>query len=65
MVAAIVIPGCSAGMAPQGPSREEAQKNFESMDPQHQIAVIQHSPLPDAEKQKRIAALQQKMGAPK
>ena len=59
VAALFVVSGCNAGMSPAG-SDEAAQKEFEAKTPEQQIEMINHSPLPKAEKDKRIAEIKAK-----
>lgn len=61
-IVAIALTGCSIGMAPKGPDANEVQQEFSKMPPDQQIKGIQHSPLPAAEKEKRIKEIEEKYG---
>jgi hypothetical protein len=58
------VEGCNAGMEPQGPSAEEAQQQIAQLPPDQQIDLLRHSPLPKAEQDRRVAAIQAKYGLP-
>jgi hypothetical protein len=58
-----LLGGCSnIGNAPEGQSEEEAKAALQKMSPQEQINMIKASPMPPAEKEKKIRELEAKMG---
>jgi hypothetical protein len=60
-VVGLNVIGCSSmGNAPESASNEEFRANFEKSSPQEQINVIQASPMPAADKEKKIAEIRAK-----
>ncbi len=58
----IMCSGCdNVGNAPQG-STEQVKKDIDALSPQKQIAQWQYSPLPAAEKEKKIQEIEKKYG---
>jgi len=55
-----VLSGCSTGMQPEGPSADDLKKKEAAMPPDQQIAMIQNSPMPKAQKDQKIAELKAK-----
>jgi hypothetical protein len=53
----LFMAGCNIGNAPTGPNNEQVQKIENSLPVDQQIKLIESSPMPAAEKAKRIAAL--------
>jgi hypothetical protein len=53
----VFVAGCNIGNAPAGPSPADVQKIESSLPVDKQIKLIESSPMPAAEKAKRIAAL--------
>jgi len=56
------IAGCSVGDAPKGLSAEETRAAVDALPPDKQIDYINRSPIPQAEKEKRIADIKAKAG---
>lgn len=55
--------GCSSiGNAPSGMSEDEAKDWINSQPPEEQIRMIQSSPMPPADKEKRIKEIRDKHG---
>ncbi|MHB8637081.1 MAG: hypothetical protein ACYC96_11490 [Fimbriimonadaceae bacterium] len=55
--------GCSSiGNAATGPSEAQIKQNENALPPDQQIKLIQSSPMPAAEKAKRIKAIEDKYG---
>ena len=54
--------GCNIGNAPTPMEASEVQGAVDKLPPQDQIRYIQNSPLPQAEKDKRIAEIKAKHG---
>jgi len=59
-----VICGCNVGMQPTGPSVEEINAIRSKWPPEKQIEGIQFSPMPPAEKKRRIAEIRKKYNMP-
>jgi len=63
LAGSFVLGGCSnVGNAPEGPTAGQVQADFAKQDPQQQIKGIQFSPLPPAEKERRIQEVEAKYG---
>lgn len=63
LAAASLLAGCSnVGNAPEGPTADQVQAELAKQDPQQQIVAIQHSPIPFAEKEKKIQEIEKKYG---
>jgi hypothetical protein len=60
-VAASII-GCNAGMAPEGMTEQDAKSAIENMKPEDKIRAIAGSPMPQAEKDKKYAEIEQQSG---
>lgn len=57
--------GCSnIGNAPSGLSEDEAKDWVNSLPPEEQIKMIQSSPMPGADKEKRIKEIREKHNLP-
>src|SRR5579862_5824236 len=54
--------GCSFGDAPRGLTPEETRAAVAALPPQQQIDYLNRSPLPPAEKQRRIADIKAQHG---
>lgn len=59
---ALALGGCSVGDAPKGLDAAQVQTEFSKQDPQKQIQGLMASPLPAAEKEKRIKAIEDQYG---
>jgi len=57
-----ILAGCNSGMGPQGLSEAEAKKAIEDLPPADRIKFIESSPMPDAEKKKKIAEIKAQAG---
>jgi hypothetical protein len=58
----VAIAGCNIGNAPEPMSEAELKKAVENAKPEDQIAWIQRSPMPTAEKEAKIAEIKEKHG---
>lgn len=57
-----LLVGCSVGDAPAAMTPEETKEAVAKLPPKEQIDYINRSPLPAAEKEKRIADIKAKAG---
>lgn len=64
VAAALALGGCNAGMEPAGPTPEEIQAKIATLPPDQQISMIQHSPMPKADQEKRIQEIRDKYNLP-
>jgi len=55
-----VLSGCSMGMQPEGPNVEALKKKEDSLPPDQQISMIEHAPMPEAQKAQKIAEIKTK-----
>jgi hypothetical protein len=60
----VVLCGCNIGMQPTGASVEEINAIRAKWPPEQQIAGIRQSPMPAAEKKRRIAEIRAKYHMP-
>ena len=60
LLAGIALFGCDTGNAPQGLTAAETQKAVSELPPQQQIDYINRSPMPAADKAKKIADIKVK-----
>lgn len=61
-VAAVLLGGCNIGNAPEPMAASEVKKEVEKLTPDQQIDWYNRSPMPPAEKQKKIAEIREKYG---
>jgi hypothetical protein len=59
---AFLLIGCNVGNAPAGMSNEEARSALDKLSPEEKIRYYQSSPMPQAEKEKKYAEIEQKYG---
>ncbi len=59
---ALVLTGCSVGNQPESPSVDDIKKTIAAKPIDEQIALIEHSPMPAAQKAQKIAELKAKAG---
>lgn len=62
VICAFAVAGCSAGNAVAGTDEAATKQEFAKQDPQKQIQGIQHSPMPPADKEKKIQEIEAKYG---
>jgi hypothetical protein len=62
ILAAGILAGCSMGMQPTGSTVDQIKAKEAAMPPDQQISMIEHSPIPPAEKAKKIAEIKAKAG---
>ena len=60
----LTLLGCNAGNAPAGGSDEEIKSTFESMSVEDKAKFYMNSPMPTADKRKKIEEAYQKAGKP-
>ncbi|RYG30353.1 hypothetical protein EON81_25070 [bacterium] len=58
----VVCTGCSVGNAPEPMSEAQLADSVSKLKPQDQINYIRVMPIPQAEKDRRIAEIEQKFG---
>ena len=58
----IVLAGCNAGAAPETMKPEDVKSAVDKATPEQQIDWYKRSPLPEAEKNKKIAEIKEKAG---
>jgi hypothetical protein len=58
----VAISGCNVGNAPEPMSETEVRQAVDNAKPEDQISWIQRSPMPAAEKEKKIAEIKAKHG---
>ena len=59
-IAVGTLSGCNVGMMAEGPSPSEIKAKVAAMPPDQQIAFYKNSPMPAADKAKKIAEIEQK-----
>jgi hypothetical protein len=59
---ALVCVGCNVGNAPEPMSEDQLKSAVEKLPPKDQIAYINSSPMPPAEKARRIKEIEDKTG---
>lgn len=62
LTAGLSLAGCNIGMAPSGMSNEEARSALDKLSPEQKIRYYASSPMPESEKQKKYAEIEQKYG---
>jgi hypothetical protein len=62
LAAGFAATGCNIGNAPEPMSGDEARAAVEKLSPEQQIEWINRSPMPPAEKQKKIDEIKAKHG---
>jgi hypothetical protein len=62
LIAAFACIGCNVGNAPEPMNEAELKSAVEKMPPQDQINYINASPMPQAQKDKRIKEIMDKTG---
>ena len=61
-ISSVILVGCNAGMAPEPMSQSELKSAVDKASPADQIAWIKSSPMPAAEKDAKIKAIEEKTG---
>lgn len=59
---ALIVNGCSAGMAPEGPEGKELQAKFDSLPLEKRISLIEHGPGTPEQKANQIEQLKRNAG---
>ncbi len=62
ILASSALIGCSAGDAPPPMTREDAKTALSNLSPEDKIRYYDSSPMPAAEKQQKIAEIEQQYG---
>ncbi|MGV3616024.1 MAG: hypothetical protein ACO1SV_11880 [Fimbriimonas sp.] len=62
LVAAAMLSGCSMGDAPAGMTEADAKAAVDALPPDQKIKAIESSPMPEADKRKRIAEIKAAAG---
>lgn len=62
LASALVVGGCSIGNAPEPMSEGDVKAALDKATPEQQIDWVNRSPMPPAEKQRRIAEIKAKAG---
>ncbi len=57
-----VLVGCNAGMAPEPMNPDQLKSAVDKATPEQQVKWVQSSPMPAAEKAKRIKEIEDKTG---